>query len=107
MATDRPFWQRHLKLLGVALLTLVCAVVALVFTASPRLAAMLYEAGRFHPVFIGIRLTLYALLFANWRRIAHCVNRAAQPDSIRATRHSLMMLVMVFEFLTALPYLSR
>jgi hypothetical protein len=106
MATERPsFWQRNLKWLGVFLLALFCAVVALAFAASPRLAAAIYDAGRFHPMFIAIRLTLYALLLLNWSRIALAVNSKVSPDAIHATKRSLIVLIVIFECLTAFPYL--
>ncbi|MCR6651416.1 MAG: hypothetical protein NVV73_07945 [Cellvibrionaceae bacterium] len=106
MATDRiPFWQRHLKWLGVGFLLLVCALAALLFSASPQLAATVRDAGRFHPVFIGLRLALYIALLANWRRIAQRVNPDVQMDTVLATRRSLIVLITVFEVLTSIPYL--
>jgi predicted Kef-type K+ transport protein len=108
MATERiPFWQRHLKWLGVGVLLLVCVLVVLLFAASPGVAAMVRDAGRFHPVFIGLRLGLYVALVANWSRIARRVNPDVREDTVNATRRSLIVLFTLFEGLSSLPYLSR
>lgn len=108
MATDRaPFWLRHLKWLGVGVLLLVCVLVVLLFAVSPGVAAMVRDAGRFHPVFIGLRSGLYVALVANWSRIARRVNPDVQEDTVNATRRSLIVLFALFEGLSSLPYLSR
>lgn len=108
MATERiPFWLRHLKWLGVGALLLVCFLVVLLFAASPGVAAMVRDAGRFHPVFIGLRLGLYAALVANWGRMARRVNTDVREDTVNATRRSLIVLFALFEGLSSLPYLSR
>jgi predicted Kef-type K+ transport protein len=108
MATEyAPFWLRHLKWLGVGVLLLVCVLAALLFAASPSVAAMVRDAGRFHPVFVGLRLGLYVALVANWSQVARRVNPDVQEDTVSATRRSLIVLFVLFEGLSSLPYLSR
>jgi predicted Kef-type K+ transport protein len=108
MATEyAPFWLRHLKWLGVGVLLLVCVLAALLFAASPSVAAMVRDAGRFHPVFVGLRLGLYVALVANWSQVARRVNPDVQKDTVSATRRSLIVLFVLFEGLSSLPYLSR
>ncbi len=109
MMTDRParpaLWQRYVKLIGALLLIATCALLGLVFIVSPRLATWATEAGHYHLVFVSIRIALYAALILNWRRLARTINPNARPQTIQATRRSLITLIVIFEALTGIPTL--